>query len=636
MNSTELILDGRGMTVSMVKNGTVGTITWTLPPQKVAYAGAVVLLSPQKLTMAEQPIDGTRYMASTVYGTPNPTDGMIGGAQVVAAFYGYFGDDIDQLTVDVTGLDANTIYYASVHAASGILQYYKKGVQSYVVETTKNNIYTGSIERHDQAWRDDPANQIPGKVYYDVNDGAVYVWIEDASSEGGGWSKAGDNIMTSNGQPSIDIASIFNIRGLEDLWFFNGVEWEAADGSNMRTRMRDGAWQPFQGIIPVGSYPADGLPGQFVCIDMKASVAAPTTSYIKYCDDVYIAGEQPKYANPSPTNVQVWINGQWVAIKPFSYNSHIGQSELPTIPEVGDFFYNKTTRKLLTWVGSTWVEANTSQEGDPSTIKLDVGTDGTDEAFKNLLKDVKTKLGYPKVCVELDEDHFILAGRNAIAKFRQRADNAYQQAFVPFTIIGGFTEGQDTYYLNDPRDGTDRIINILKIHRINQLGISSLSAETGLYAQAFYNQLYQGPNIDVTSIWLVSQLSELYEKIFAGNLMFTWNEARRELRLIRRSNLKSERVVLEAVLEKTAQELIKDRYAFNWLQDWAYAEAMEMLGQIRSKYTSGLASASGSLGLNGDLLLTRSTELKTELLRQLNDYEVGNGGAEWGAAFLIG
>ena len=134
----------------------------------------------------------------------------------------------------------------------------------------------------------------------------------------------------------------------------------------------------------------------------------------------------------------------------------------------------------------------------------------------------------------------------------------------------------------------------------------------------------------------MNQLSETYEKIFAGNIMFTWDEASRELIILRRLLQAQERVVLEVVMEREEQELINDRWTKMWIQDWTYADCLEQLGLIRSKYGT-LPGANGGITLNGDSLLAMASEKKTELRRQINDFEVGNGGLAVGnAAFLIG
>jgi hypothetical protein len=179
-------------------------------------------------------------------------------------------------------------------------------------------------------------------------------------------------------------------------------------------------------------------------------------------------------------------------------------------------------------------------------------------------------------------------------------------------------------------------VSVIKAHRINMLGLSNLSAETGLYAQAFFNKLFQGDMVDLTAIHLFHQLSEQFEKIFAGNLVFTWDEASRQLNILRRLVNQEERVVLEVVVERTEQELLLDRWCKQWLQAWAESEMLEMLGMIRSKYGT-LPGPNGGITLNGAELLSMASEKQAELQRQLLDYEVGNGGINFGnTAFMIG
>ena len=141
--------------------------------------------------------------------------------------------------------------------------------------------------------------------------------------------------------------------------------------------------------------------------------------------------------------------------------------------------------------------------------------------------------------------------------------------------------------------------------------------------------------VDLLSIHLISALSEDFERIFAGNLVFNFNENTRQLEIFRKL-YRDEKVVMECVMERTEQELLTDRWAKQWLQSWAHAELKEILGQIRSKYPS-LPGANGGLSLNGDTLLNEARQDFEECLRQIRDFEVGNGGVEWGnTAFLIG
>jgi hypothetical protein len=106
------------------------------------------------------------------------------------------------------------------------------------------------------------------------------------------------------------------------------------------------------------------------------------------------------------------------------------------------------------------------------------------------------------------------------------------------------------------------------------------------------------------------------------------------LKLYKRVQQK-EYVLIEAAAEKTEQEMLIDRWMTQWIQGWALSECREMLGMIRSKFGS-LPGAGGGISLNGSELLQQANEEKTELLRQINDYEVGNGTTFGNYSFLIG
>lgn len=615
--------DGRAMTLTAVKpTPTTLQLTWTLPPTPIAYDGAVVLLSEEPLTAQDYPVDGTRYTGSLAWGTPVDT---IGKAQVVAAFYGFFGDDTTQLTAMVNSLDPNKVYYASIHAASSVLQYYTLGVQSYPLEANdpqvrKSSPFAGSIPQATVP----PQNPTDGQLYYDPSTNTVLVW-NDAQTA---WLKANQLPVGTGAVPPLNVGQLFYVSGTNQLKFFDGTQWVLATGANMRVKM-GGTWAPYTSITEVVEYPSNPTSGDFVFIGYRAAISAPRTFYVKFAS----VGQ---WYNPTPDMVEVFIGGDWVPTAPTSYQSIFG-STLPTIPNVGDFFYQTSSRELLVWTGPTgWKRGDTAEQGVPLQEKVGVGTDGTQAARLQLKQTIKTQLGFPAICVELNDQNFEVAINNALGEARRRLDNAYEPRFISFTLTGGPSGGQQTYYLNDPRDKTDKVVNVIKIHRINQLGISSLSAESGLYAQAFFNQLYQGSNVDVLSIHLMNQLSEVYERIFAGSIAFTWNEARRELTLQRRILQQQERVVLETVMEREEQELINDRWTKMWIQGWAYADAMEQLGLIRSKYGT-LPGAQGGLTLNGDSLLAKATELKADLVRQVNDYEVGNGGVNFGnTSFFLG
>jgi len=335
------------------------------------------------------------------------------------------------------------------------------------------------------------------------------------------------------------------------------------------------------------------------------------------------------YFNLSDAKVYMWNGTSWILASTDTVQTG---TAFPTANlQVGQFYYNTDIQTLFIWNGTEWTKTAGQQEGTPMVDKIGVGTDGSYDERANLIRVLKVQLGWPSVCVELTEEAFNVAIGNALDEFRRRADNAYHRSYVLYTI----KKEQSIYYLNDPRAGTDKIVNIIKIHRVNTLGATTLGGDNGVYSQMFFNQYYSGNMVDILSLHLIASLSEDFERIFAGNLMFNFNENTRRLELYRKL-YRDEKVVIECVMERTEQELLTDRWAKQWLQSWAHAELKEMLGMIRSKYPS-LPGANGGLSLNGDMLISEARQDFEECLRQIRDFEVGNGGVDYdNTAFLIG
>jgi hypothetical protein len=332
------------------------------------------------------------------------------------------------------------------------------------------------------------------------------------------------------------------------------------------------------------------------------------------------------YHNTSTGKTTMWAGATWV---PAGVGNTLVASTPPDTALVGQFFYNVTTQKLFCWDGIAFVASNTANVGVPMYNQV-AGNDGTSNERSALIGIVKRQLGWPTVCVELTEDHFDIAIDNAVQEFRRRCDNAYTMKYYTLPAL----KGQDVYYLNDPVTGTDRVADIIKIWRVSGMGLIA-QGENGIYGQSFLSQLYQPGVVDLTSIYLMNAYAEQFSQIFAGEIGFRWNEASRQLQILRRLN-RDERILIECTGERTEQELLVDRYCTQWIQGWAVSEAKMILGHIRSKYQT-LPGAGGGINLNGSEMLQSAAEDQTELLRQVMDFEVGNGGATFGNySFLMG
>ena len=72
------------------------------------------------------------------------------------------------------------------------------------------------------------------------------------------------------------------------------------------------------------------------------------------------------------------------------------------------------------------------------------------------------------------------------------------------------------------------------------------------------------------------------------------------------------------------QSLLQNDYTRPWMADWALAESKMMLGEARSKYSSGLPGPGGAVQLNGEALKQEAASDKERLLQSIINMEEGN------------
>lgn len=372
------------------------------------------------------------------------------------------------------------------------------------------------------------------------------------------------------------------------------------------------------------TYPDDGL----------------SVAYAGHVDAGYGPPTNPRlgqvYYNPDENMMYVWDGASWLTSKAHTaltgpVDPVPGQDGLPEdYPVIGSFFYNTTVKALKCWNGASWDESEPTR-GEPMYQKLHIGTTGEPTARETIKSILRYQLGYPQVCVELVEEHFDIALNNALQELRRRTDSAYYKQYLFMTLL----KHQNVYYLNDPTTGVDHVVDVLKIHRLNMMGLVNFGPDN-IYAQQFLNQFYApGVGYDLVSIHLIHSLSELYTQLFAGEVPFNWRETTRELKIYREFG-HNEKVLLECSMEKPEQELLVDRWTQQWIQQWAEAELFVILANIRGKFAN-LPGPGGGLQLNADSLRSEAQRLQDDCLRQIRDFEVGqNGPDNWYSPFIMG
>ena len=595
--------------------------------------GFIVLLSTKPINAYNYPSDSEQYTAISDFGEVPNTANSIGDARVVGAFYDLQNSQIpDEIFTTVSGesvteglnteykstyitvqnTDASAVYYASVHAASNVLQYYPLGVQSYPLDGSQQGVASSTLAGNIPSFPEAPTSPVPGMVYHDIQLNSIQYY----DSTSGTWIPTrSDTIKSGSYNPGI-LGQTYLLLSHSQLKVFNDREWVTADPNNFSVRVpisiNGSGWHQIGNVAANIRLPDLQNVGDFT-YDY-------TVQRIQYWDGI-------EWVYPTSANT-LFSTGNGI-IPAFTTAFTTETLELPN-PYLGQLFYNTSTRQLNAWNGQAWQQANTDQQGTHSTAKINIGTDGSYDERIDLAKILQAQLGWPQMCIELSEEQFNYAIDNALDTYRQLSSGAYKQQYILLSLI----KDQQKYFLNSPVDKTDHVVQIDKIHRISALG-PGLTTDN-IFMQAFLQDYYYSArNADLLSTHLVQSLSEDFGRLFANDLLFNWDEHTRELFITRRISY-NEKVLLECVMERTEQELLVDRYCRQFLQNWALAELKMYLGLIRSKFSSGLPGPSGNITLNGELLIAEARQDQTELKQGLLDYEYGGIGGMGNCSFIFG
>ena len=242
---------------------------------------------------------------------------------------------------------------------------------------------------------------------------------------------------------------------------------------------------------------------------------------------------------------------------------------------------------------------------------------------------IRLRLGDGIVDVEADKEHYDMAIKQALIRYRQRSANSVEESYA---FLDVYPETQE-YIL--PRE----IMNIRAIYR---RGIGSVSGTTASqfepFASGYLNtyMLVAGRVGGLVNYELFTGYQELAMRMFGGYMNFTWNKTTKKLTLVRRLPFMgqdlaahiSESVLLHIDNYKPDQMLLNDHTAFPWIQDYAYALVMISIGQAREKFAS-IAGPQGGTSLNGAALKTEGQALLEKLDEDIKNYVDGGMPMTW-------
>ena len=242
---------------------------------------------------------------------------------------------------------------------------------------------------------------------------------------------------------------------------------------------------------------------------------------------------------------------------------------------------------------------------------------------------IRMRLGDGIVDVELDNEHYEMSIKQALIKYRQKAQNAAEESYAFLQLL---PETQE-YIL--PTE-------IQTVRAVFRRGIGSVTGTTASqfepFASGYLNtyMLTAGRVGGLTNYELFVDYQKLAMKMFGGYMNFTFNPVTKKLTIVRKMPFQGanppveqqESVLLWIFNTKPDQMLFSDTYAFPWLQEYAYSFAKRIIGEARSKFST-IAGPGGGGQLNGDALKQEAVAEMEKLEEDLKNYVDGSQPLTW-------
>lgn len=234
------------------------------------------------------------------------------------------------------------------------------------------------------------------------------------------------------------------------------------------------------------------------------------------------------------------------------------------------------------------------------------------ELKQNLIEYVKLQLGDQIIDLELDPSHYEAAYQKTIGTYRQRANNAYEEAYIFMELI----DDLNIYTL--PQEVTS-VRQIFRRTFGNAQG--PFASNFDPFAQASINVYLMNFNTagGLATYDFYSQYVELAARMFGGFMNYTFNPVTKKLQLIRDPKGSGENVLLWTWQLKPEIQLLSDYQIGQWIKDYMVANSKMIIGEAREKFAT-IAGPQGGGSLNGAAMKAEAKEAMAALEEQLKNY----------------
>ena len=231
---------------------------------------------------------------------------------------------------------------------------------------------------------------------------------------------------------------------------------------------------------------------------------------------------------------------------------------------------------------------------------------------QDLIEYVKLQLGDQIVDLELDPAHYEAAYQKTIGTYRQRAENAYEEAYIFMELI------RDVNIYTLPQE----VASVRQVFR-RTFGDSTgpFASNFDPFAQASINVYLMNFNVagGLATYDFYSQYVELAGRMFGAYMNYTFNPVTKKLQLIRDPKGTGENVLLWVYQVKPEIQLLSDYQIQQWIKDYMLANCKMIIGEAREKFAT-IAGPQGGGTLNGTAMKAEAKEAMADLIEQLKMY----------------
>ena len=238
-----------------------------------------------------------------------------------------------------------------------------------------------------------------------------------------------------------------------------------------------------------------------------------------------------------------------------------------------------------------------------------------DELKQKMFKNIELRLGGGIIDIELDPEHYEAAYQYAIATYRQRSANAYEESYSVLVV----EKNQNSYIL--PQE----VITVKQAFR-RTIGMETGPGSTAFdpFSSAILNTYLLNYNHagGLATYDLYAGYVELAARMFGGYVIYTFNPVTKEIKFVRDFKGSGEQILLWTDNLKPEIMLLQDIFISSWITSWTLAQCKVIVGEAREKFGT-IAGPGGGTSLNGAAMKTEGNKMFDDLLIELKNYTTG-------------